>query len=354
MAGMSAPPATAGPASGEESPRKKDGTTTYASELYSYYYNGRAALHGAWYGTARLEDNTDTFLLGRKYKGCDTTQWVDVNIAHINIFTYRKGFAPLANGATYDAGWGCMVRTGQMMLAEALKRTPQLKSMSLADLLSRFYDAPQASFSIHNMTAAGAARSIPVGQWFTATTLSRAIRQVVSADTTVQSALEVVVAGDGTVVRSDVTSALQSGRSVLLLIPLMLGIGAVSQSYRESVLNTFELPSSVGVVGGKPSHSLYFVGHQKDLTFFLDPHVVQAAFVSESTLGYPSGPRGTAPIDSWDPCLMLCFLFSVEKDFADWEAAFAVIHPKSEYPMFSVVKSQPTVRMPECSCDDDS
>lgn len=43
--------------------------------------------------------------------------------SNIAWFTYRKGFSPLyGSKSTTDAGWGCMIRTGQMLLHEALLR----------------------------------------------------------------------------------------------------------------------------------------------------------------------------------------------------------------------------------------
>jgi hypothetical protein len=59
-------------------------------------------------------------------------------------FTYRKDMVPIG-GLTTDAGWGCMIRTGQMMVHEALRR---LKNH---DCIELFLDNPSAKYSIHNI-----------------------------------------------------------------------------------------------------------------------------------------------------------------------------------------------------------
>jgi len=42
--------------------------------------------------------------------------------------TYRSGFEPMVEtGHATDAGWGCMIRTGQMIVAEAMTKAGRVR-----------------------------------------------------------------------------------------------------------------------------------------------------------------------------------------------------------------------------------
>jgi cysteine protease ATG4 len=121
--------------------------------------------------------------------------------------TYRSGFLPipkssdpaasaamsfttkmrnLANqgGFTSDAGWGCMIRSGQSLLANTMstlkmgrewRKGQQTKEHH--ELLSLFADTPEAPFSIHKFVEHGAqACGTYPGQWFGPSATARCIR----------------------------------------------------------------------------------------------------------------------------------------------------------------------------------
>ena len=79
---------------------------------------------------------------------------------------------------------------------------------------------------------------------------------------------------------------------------------------------------SVGIVGGRPSSSLYFIGHQGPSVLFMDPHEVQDVRSHLSSLvcfavqqmpcidwqapnpqcAYPQGLQGAEILMSWLSC----------------------------------------------------
>ena len=61
-------------------------------------------------------------------------------------------------------------------------------------------------------------------------------------------------------------------KPLLLVIPLRLGLSEINDLYTQVVLNSFKMKHSLGIIGGRPSHALYFVGTQLEELVFLDPH----------------------------------------------------------------------------------
>ena len=58
-------------------------------------------------------------------------------------------------------------------------------------------------------------------------------------------------------------------KSVILLIPLRLGGEKFNSIYTNCVKRLFKSPHCIGLIGGKPKHSLYFVGLNDDKLIYL-------------------------------------------------------------------------------------
>lgn len=216
----------------------------------------------------------------------------------------RATDANMCKGLTSDVGWGCMLRTGQSLLANALlvvhlgrdwRRpvTSILNSTSsaavdplYARLLSWFIDSssPLAPFSVHRFASKGKELGKEVGEWFGPSTAAGAIKALTNEF--LPAGLGVATDVDGTVYRSDVCNAsmgpVRSSSStsaknpwlkpVLVLVNVRLGLDGVNPAYYEAIKATFTFLQSVGIAGGRPSSSYYFCGHQGDSLFYIDPH----------------------------------------------------------------------------------
>ena len=78
---------------------------------------------------------------------------------------------------------------------------------------------------------------------------------------------------------SDTTGASNAGHSsftpCILLISVRLGGEELNEIYVDSLKMFLELDICIGIIGGKPKHSLYFLGYQGDKVIYLDPHFCQ-------------------------------------------------------------------------------
>ncbi|KAH0509344.1 Cysteine protease ATG4B [Microtus ochrogaster] len=209
---------------------------------------------------AEFEDFPETsepvWILGRKY----------------SIFTG-------GTGPTSDTGWGCMLRCGQMIFAQALvcrhlgrdwrwiqrKRQPD----SYFNVLNAFLDRKDSYYSIHQIAQMGVGEGKSIGQWYGPNTVAQVLKKLAVFDT--WSSLAVHIAMDNTVVMEEIRKPLEAMACPRLwMVKHML-----PAVYWAS--HCFMMPQSLGVIGGKPNSAHYFIGYVGEELIYLDPHTTQPA-----------------------------------------------------------------------------
>ncbi|CAF5130540.1 unnamed protein product [Rotaria magnacalcarata] len=117
------------------------------------------------------------------------------------------------SGPTKDTGWGCMMRCGQMMLAEGYVRFflpagryfrwhPQLVDTTYWDILNMFIDKRHSSYSIQQIVQMGNSEGKEIGQWFGPNTIAQVLRRIASNE--FERPINVHVAMDNTLVLDEI------------------------------------------------------------------------------------------------------------------------------------------------------
>lgn len=287
--------------------------------------------------------------------------------------TYRREF-PILNGSNYssDCGWGCMLRSGQMLLAQALvcyimgrswrwnpNRITETSESYCEDLLHRqivkwFGDRPcrNSPFSIHELVKLGESSGKKAGDWYGPGFVAHLLRQAVKAaskDNIKLDKISVYVAQDCAVYIDDVLEECKDettgeSKSVVILIPVRLGNEKFNPVYGPCLTALFSLEQCIGVIGGRPKHSLYFVGYQDDKLIHLDPHYCQD-MVDVDAHNFPfasfhcRSPR-KMNLSKMDPSCCIGFYCAGKSDFFSLKERYeSLVLPSrassnTEYPMF--------------------
>ena len=311
--------------------------------------------------------------------------------SHIWI-TYRCNFLALVPSPptfplTSDGGWGCMIRSGQMMLAEVLLRRQlgrgwrldkpvrdsRNRSYSIAhkDVLTQFIDVPnvKCNFSIHRIVQVGLQYGKRPGDWYGPEAISIVLRDLVNSHHHLN--VQVYVASSGVVVKKDALDLVRekkksgvkgdggctslegvvkrktdslpdsnrhpsSGKleqewssDLFLIIPCsILGRGSslkINEKFINALCKVLDLPQSVGFIGGRPRHSVYFNGRAGDDFFYMDPHRVQKTVnygpcfpTLDELLSYHCPTPRRMNAREIDASLALGFLIRSEAEFSDF------------------------------------
>ncbi|TPX31071.1 hypothetical protein SmJEL517_g05490 [Synchytrium microbalum] len=319
-------------------------------------------------GVSRLYAGASVMFLGQPYPSTSDIKFLD-DFESRPWITYRHSFPPIQPSSyTSDVGWGCMLRSGQMMLANAFIyhylgrswRRSQLRLdrnswNSYVKILSWFADSNTSPYSIHRVALMGRQFDKEIGEWFGPSTISQVLKVLVQHHK--ETDLNIHVASDGVIYRTDLTSIWAkdgdptqspSPVSVLILIPLRLGLDQLNPVYFPALQSCFEIPQCVGIAGGKPNHSLFFVGVESDKLVFLDPHHLRptvevkdmASYTPEDLDSYHCPSARLAPIASVDPSLVIGFYCKNEEEFDELCARCQTIS-QGKTPLFTIAESPP-------------
>lgn len=253
---------------------------------------------------------------------------LNIALGTVTLLTYRRDFACLPRSSvTSDKGWGCLIRTGQMLLAQTLSRHEHNVGNDQILQLFQDLDSGEAPFSIHNFIRAIANPNEKFcARYWSPTQCSQAIVQLVSAaQHHLSHPLAVYVGENGCLYNDEVLDMLARG-SLLLLLPLRGGCG---DRITQGVYTMIEYFLSrcrfcVGIIGGTPKRSYYLVGvsaSRQQRVLYLDPHIqTQPSYIGKDNLGTYRESAVTVPSVEWkriDTSLLVGFYVRNKAEWVD-------------------------------------
>ncbi|NXY25809.1 ATG4D protease, partial [Atrichornis clamosus] len=297
--------------------------------------------------------------------------------------TYRSGFPALpGTPRTSDCGWGCTLRSAQMLLGQGLvlhllgrgdpsgwlrnpleeqrdpsgqtrvlpgaPRAPRDAEQRHRTIVSWFSDHPRAPFGIHRLVELGREFGKSAGDWFGPAIAAHLLRGAVESCLETPG-LAVYVAQDCTGTRDPSPNCgapePRQHRGLILLVPARLGGESLNPVYVECVKELLQLRSCLGIIGGRPRHSLYFLGFQGDSLLYLDPHLCQPC-VDTARENFPLQsfhccfPRKMA-FGKMDPSCTFGFYAGrteLEELWGDLARVLAPTSAPERYPIFSLAE----------------
>lgn len=249
-----------------------------------------------------------------------------------------------------DIGWGCMIRTGQTLLANTIQRIKYGRNFTLSindddrnsdsendkSIIKLFQDKPEAPFSLHNFVQAGKELSnMKPGQWFGPSATARSIQKLIYdfPQCGINKCIVSVSSGDISKEEIDSIYEMNEDSKILILVGIKLGIHSVNKYYWEDILNLLSTKFSVGIAGGRPSSSLYFFGYERSCEkeykdsqlLYFDPHRSQPSLNDENGAGdidyktCHSIYYGKLKLKDMDPSMLIGILLENLTEWINWQ-----------------------------------
>jgi len=244
-----------------------------------------------------------------------------------------------------------MIRTGQMILGkvflnlfcgrnfEILDRDIGEKDSSYRQIIQWLTDSPLQKYSIHSIVE----RNFQIhgidenelmkgGEWFSPNKIARVLKYLIRDHS--PKGLVMYVTQDQVIYIDQVVKMCDKSketnpkedennydwRPIFILIPTRIGVNKTNKIYIPHLKNVLRDPYCVGIIGGKPKASHYFIGYQGDDIIFLDPHYVQPfqldkEFTPKTCKTYQCKIPLKMNFEHIDPSLAVGFFFISREEF---------------------------------------
>eukprot|EP01127_Copromyxa_protea_P012309 TRINITY_DN3191_c0_g1_i1.p1 TRINITY_DN3191_c0_g1~~TRINITY_DN3191_c0_g1_i1.p1 ORF type:complete len:377 (-),score=28.29 TRINITY_DN3191_c0_g1_i1:316-1413(-) len=224
-------------------------------------------------------------------------------------FTYRRDFPVIpAYNCTSDAGWGCTLRSGQMLLARAFNsiyKISRIDDCQTHNPLHWFLDNDASPYSIHNFVSESASifgihQSTSImynGEWFGPSQFSQIAELLVQRAhpnivfhipfancVYIDRVLELCQSFASTTITTSSSSSAfcseedyeESWKPLLIMIPTLLGPAEkINRNYIPHLKALLSSAFCTGIIAGREKASVYIIGYQEENVIYLDPHHVQ-------------------------------------------------------------------------------
>jgi len=282
---------------------------------------------------------------------------------------YRRDFQPIVVPGVYDSaslttdnGWGCAIRSAQMLVAQSISsirlgRGFRLSSAThseadvLRDIVWRFADTPDGELSIHRVVRYGAEKlgKVP-GTWFGPSSAAAAVATLWPPS----DRIGCIHIADGFTVTQEIFNTLDAHPDgLIMLISLKLGMHTIQLSeYKEDLLRLFMNPLFQGIVGGDDTRAFYIPAVSEGFLYYHDPHVVYPGITSADNVKERMALMPAPFKMGWErlnPQMSLSFVISSR---AEAQYLFAFMRSSK---LFEVVDTRPTqpIWAGDSSDDDD-
>lgn len=313
-----------------------------------------------------VSSHDDIFLIGgKRCEGSSSKEKIvffKQFVRYLMFFSYRKDFSKLLDGGgTTDVGWGCILRAAQMLLAVALLRhannsgelsiecceeqaaqkthVQHSLNCSYHSIQSLFMDVYSAPFSFHRLSEKVHQSGVPYHSNMTPTEASNAL---VAASSGISfsfskrcafriikiAALEVPV----------LNILLQEGSSLLLLFPIVLGYKKVSKVYLSVLFEIMKWECCCGLIVGVKSAAYFAFGFQKGKFLCLNPHIVQRAFLPNTTPNIRTGRCFTIPAKKVEPSVLISLYIHDETAFQIFCEDLKKLNKNLPLPLITIIE----------------